>query len=79
MESDQTLFRAKFPYQPENADEIALQKGTPTFETLKIPTIYQTFFEAQNFDQKEKKAEPENWVANFRKNSHHRNFAEEDK
>lgn len=28
MESDQTLFRAKFPYQPENADEIALQKGT---------------------------------------------------
>ena len=33
MESDQTLFRAKFPYQPENADEIALQKGTLTFDS----------------------------------------------
>ena len=61
MESDQTLFRAKFPYQPENADEIALQKGTLTFDSKLLRLLqYRQFIGLFLRLRKRKIAEPEN-------------------
>ena len=36
MESETTLYRAKFPYEPQNADEIALRKGSQNLREKKI-------------------------------------------